>query len=248
MPDRIPRHWVDALFRKFIAFYGSAWTQKYGSVGLTIDELAEEWSIELGGLSGEEMARGVAACRSLKFPPSLPEFLTLCRPATASNRPSGDEAWAIAIRAADEAETVVWTEEIAEAWRICLPVFRSGDEIGARMAFRSAYERITADARVVGTPARWIVSEGHDADRRIAAIQQAQTAGLLPAPVVAQYVPLIESRADPLPSAEVAQRIAELKAALSMSSRSEREPEYKRTQALKAQAAQNLAGYQEGRA
>lgn len=241
MPDHapLPRRWIDALFRKFVVYYGSAWTQRFGSVGLSMDELADEWANELAGFSGDELACGVAACKTAKFPPSLPEFLAFCRPATASNRPSADEAWAIALRASDEAETVVWTEEIAQAWGVCLPVVESGDEVGARMAFRAAYERITADAKVAGVPAKWIVSQGHDADKRAIAIERARVAGLLPAPVVAQFVPLIESRREPAPSTDVAARIADLKAALS-ASRPPRETETDRTRRLKAEAARKI--------
>jgi hypothetical protein len=220
--------------------YGAAWLQKYGSIGLTMDELADEWAIELRGLTGDEIRRGLQACRSSKFPPSIPEFIEFCRPATSSNRPSADEAWAIAIRAADEAETVVWTEEIAEAWGICRSVMDAGDEIGARMAFRAAYDRLTADARVSGTPAKWIVSQGHDVDRRAAVIEQARSAGLLPAPVVSQFVPLLESRAQPLPAADVAAKIAELRAITGARKPPERESEHERTRRLKEEAARRL--------
>lgn len=97
---------------------------------------------------------------------------------SASKRPTADEAWAISIKARDEADTVVWTEEMAQAWGICKPVMDCGDEVGARMAFRASYERLVADAKREGRPARWVVSEGFDKHLRLAAVQKAQSAGL----------------------------------------------------------------------
>ena len=96
-------------------------------------------------------------------------------------RPGADEAWAIALRAADEAETVVWTAEASQAWAIARPVLDSGDEVGARMAFRDAYNRLVEQARQHRQPATWSTSIGFDPQRREAAITAAVEAGRLPA-------------------------------------------------------------------
>jgi hypothetical protein len=60
------------------AFYGSkladAWT------GSNLDEVKEIWAEELGGYSPEEIRDGVAAMKKRDWPPTLPEFLKLCRP------------------------------------------------------------------------------------------------------------------------------------------------------------------------
>lgn len=102
--------------------------------------------------------------------------------------PSGNEAWAMALAARDEANTVVWTEQIAEAMGIAQPVLDLGDETGARMAFREAYDRILRERR---QPPRWFASLGSDPGRRAAALDSAvrsgrlterHAAGLLPAP------------------------------------------------------------------
>jgi len=39
------------------------------------------WAKELAGYSPDEIARGIAACRTRDWPPTLPEFLKVCRPA-----------------------------------------------------------------------------------------------------------------------------------------------------------------------
>ena len=104
-------------------------------------------------------------------------------------RPGADEAWAIALTSRDESETVVWTAEAAEAFAICSPVLETGDEVGARMAFKDAYNRLVSTARLAGTPATWNASLGWDANKREAAITKASTAGLLPAPTVQALLP-----------------------------------------------------------
>lgn len=92
-------------------------------------------------------------------------------------RPGADEAWAIAICAADEFDTVCWTQEMAEAWGTVLPVFESGDQIGARMAFRGAYDRLVAVARGFHRRPVWTVSEGFDVERRRLALTRAAELG-----------------------------------------------------------------------
>lgn len=97
-------------------------------------------------------------------------------------RPDDNEAWAIAITSQDERETVVWTQEMAEAFRVASPLMAAGDEIGARMAFKDSYKRLVDNARATNKPACWSVSAGWDGDRRQIAVQKAVVAGLLAAP------------------------------------------------------------------
>lgn len=97
-------------------------------------------------------------------------------------RPDDNEAWAIALTTRGEEETVVWTEETRDAFLACNPVLASGDEIGARMAFKDAYARLVAEARAMHRPARWVVSEGWDKTRKAVVLAKAQREGLLPAP------------------------------------------------------------------
>jgi hypothetical protein len=104
-------------------------------------------------------------------------------------RPGPEEAWAIAIQAADENRTLVWTGEIAAAWGIARTVFERGDEVGARMAFKDAYGRIVAEARRDGLGATWMPTIGADPDQRDEALQRAHSAGLLPAPEALRALP-----------------------------------------------------------
>lgn len=101
---------------------------------------------------------------------------------TQDGRPEANEAWAIAMTSYDEAETVLMTPEIQQAAASAESVFRAGDKIGARMAFIATYERLVSTARQVGTPLKWSLSLGHDAERRASAIESAERLGRLPAP------------------------------------------------------------------
>jgi hypothetical protein len=129
-------------------------------------------------------------------------------------RPGADEAWAIALLARDEAATVVWTEETAQAFAACKPVLDLGDEVGARMAFRQTYDRLVNGARKQGQPNRWQASLGFDMALREQALHRAATAGLLPAPHAAALLPPPLTGEDIVPDSEARAAIARIQAML----------------------------------
>jgi hypothetical protein len=110
--------------------------------------------------------------------------------ATNDSRPGADEAWAIARSSLDERTTVVWTAEICEAFSIARPVLDNGDEVGGRMAFKDAYNRLVTAARLTRRPAEWKPSLGWDAQMREETIRNAALAGMLPAPIVDALLPM----------------------------------------------------------
>lgn len=114
-------------------------------------------------------------------------------------RLGANEAWAIALDARHESATVVWTDEMAEAWASARPVMELGDEVGARMAFLSAYERCCKDARAAGRRVRWVASLGHDESQRARALQAAAAAGRVVIGGVADDIPAL-----PAPRAAIA--------------------------------------------
>ncbi len=130
------------------------------------------WAI---GAHIKDAARG-------KFTPKPADIIDKIETAQKDTRPADDEAWAIALTSRDEAATVVWTAETAEAFSACRPVLDTGDEIGARMAFKAAYKRLVETARADRRPVVWSISEGWDKLSRNAAVSKAVLAGLLPAP------------------------------------------------------------------
>lgn len=102
---------------------------------------------------------------------------------------TANEAWSLALPAADERNTVVWTSEASKAWSVALPLLGVGDKVGARMAFIAAYERHVSTAKSEGKQPVHEVSAGWDAAGRDLAIQQAQIAGLLPPPAPVSALP-----------------------------------------------------------
>lgn len=90
---------------------------------------------------------------------------------------SSDEAWAVAIEAQDERATVVWTLEAAKAFQEAKPLLDMGDKIGARMAFKGAYERCVSQAMSEGQRPEVLPCYGHDANARESAINKAIAQG-----------------------------------------------------------------------
>jgi len=96
-----------------------------------------------------------------------------------------DEAWTLAVKAMDEGATVILNSEILQAREVAMDIYHSGDKVGARMAFRDAYNRITLNS---GKPT-WFVSLGHDKDSRESEIAKAYEAGLISYTQVKKYLP-----------------------------------------------------------
>ena len=166
-----------------------------------ISVTAELTGASLSGPAVAMMAKDLTALHSEE---AILRALTRCRkelsrPLTAGavferlseddGRPSGDEAWAIALQSSDEAETVVWNVEIQKAMAAARPILDAGDKIGARMAFREAYERVVRNNREAGIVPVWEASLGWDKERRALAIESAHSLGLLSAPQVAALLP-----------------------------------------------------------
>ena len=92
-------------------------------------------------------------------------------------RPAANEAWAVALSALDDRNTVIWTGEMARAWETARLIAQAGDLIGARMAFIAAYDRLVREARDMRLLPEVIVSEGWDASTRALAVEKAMALG-----------------------------------------------------------------------
>lgn len=135
-----------------------------------------------------EIEAALARCRA-----ELTGRLTLAaileRIPSAQQHLAPNEAWALALASMDEAETVVWTDEIAEALGAASPILQGGDKVGARMAFLSAYERAVTIAKSEGRRPRWTPSLGTDPQRRKMVLDEAVADGRLPAPRAEALLP-----------------------------------------------------------
>lgn len=58
--------------------YGSKFAQQWE--GLTPRDLRDSWNQKLAGLTEAEIRAALVACLTREWPPTLPEFLRLCRP------------------------------------------------------------------------------------------------------------------------------------------------------------------------
>jgi hypothetical protein len=173
--------------------------------------------------------------------------------AAKDGRPAADEAWALALKCIDEMQTVVWTAEIAHAWGIAKPVLDLGDKVGARMAFKAAYESATEKARSAREHIAWSVSLGFDEKARNAAISEAVALGrvsnaLLQAPSgpVAGLLELTQAHGCP---PHIKERLEQIKADMFVGYEEESLDVVwrKRTDALKAQQAEAVRRYEEGK-
>jgi len=75
--NAVPKHWIEALFAKMSAFYGSRFAAMWA--GSKADEVQKAWGIELGKLTREQLKAGVESLTAFLKPPSLPEFVNHCR-------------------------------------------------------------------------------------------------------------------------------------------------------------------------
>lgn len=84
--------WVEKLFQKFEDFYGAKWAAQYGD--FPRQRVKQTWAEELAGFSdmGGAIAQALNAQKESPFPPTLPEFLKLCRDAARRMGGSGAPA------------------------------------------------------------------------------------------------------------------------------------------------------------
>jgi hypothetical protein len=158
------------------------------TLGQTISATAADlMASDLADYPAPVIASALQACRR-ELTGKLTLAAILERVQAEDGRPGDDEAWAIALCAADESDSVVMTEEIHVALSAARPVLERGDKVGARMAFKSAYVRAVDTARRQAKPVKWSLSMGTDPQRRLLAVEEAARQGRLPAPEAAAFV------------------------------------------------------------
>lgn len=138
----------------------------------------------------QRVLAGLDLCRR-EFGGKLTPAVIIEKIQQADGRPGVGEAWAIAIAAADERNTVVWTPEIAQAWALACPLYGC-DKFGARKAFEEAYQRAVRAAISECRPVTWRASIGWDNSARDTALNDAVTKGLLTHDSVAMFLPAPE--------------------------------------------------------
>jgi len=110
-------------------------------------------------------------------------------------RPGPEEAWSMIPR--DESASVVWTEEMAAAFGVALPLLNEGDAVAARMAFTERYRKLCQKARDESAPPKWTPSYGTDQLGREAAITEAMRHNRLSYQQAVTLLPSIKDREAP---------------------------------------------------
>lgn len=100
-------------------------------------------------------------------------------------RPGAEQAWASFPKSEEIAGVV--TDEMSVAWGAAASLYAS-DHVGARMAFKEAYEREIRQARASGKPPVWRVSPGFDKASTEGVAIEGMKAGLLSPASALQYI------------------------------------------------------------
>ena len=176
------------LISKMRINYGKKFADQW--VGVDVEELKQAMVEAYQGLTVEDFARGVNRMKHEQWPPTIPEFRSWCEPKT-DDWLGSHEAWAIAEKSIgfDGQElTVIWTEQMAQAFSRCEELIKIGDKYQraeAKKIFCDAYDRLVTQAKDQGLKPIYVTSLGTDKDQAIAAIKQAEVDGFLPAPEAA---------------------------------------------------------------
>lgn len=176
------------LISKMRINYGKKFADQWA--GVDVEELKQAMVEAYQGLSMEAFARGYARMLQEQWPPTIPEFRSWCEPKT-DDWLGSHEAWAIAEKSIgfDGQElTVIWTEQMAQAFSRCEELIKTGDKYQraeAKKIFCDAYDRLVTQAKDQGLKPIYVTSLGTDKDQAIAAIKQAEVDGFLPAPEAA---------------------------------------------------------------
>jgi len=152
---------------------------------------AETLAGDLADFDEAVILDALARCRmELQGPLRISEILSRIR----DGRPDADEAWAMMPQ--DELASVVWTDEMAKAWGIVMPLLEAGDTGTARKTFLEVYDKAVLEARIRHDPPRWTPSLGRDvADRERMLLDALHKRRLSPAHV-AQLLPSTRISAD----------------------------------------------------
>lgn len=173
------------LISKMRINYGKKFADQWA--GVDVDELKQAMVDAYQGLTVEDFARGVNRMKHEQWPPTIPEFRSWCEPKT-DDWLGSHEAWAIAEKSIgfDGQElTVIWTEQMAQAFSRCEELIKTGDKYQraeAKKIFCDAYDRLVTQAKDQGVKPIYVTSLGTDKDQAIAAIKQAEVDGFLTAP------------------------------------------------------------------
>lgn len=98
--EAIPLTWVDRIWQRLNFKYGNKFLDMWAA--FDIAEVKQAWSEDLAGYTAEELKRGLDALGD--WPPTLPEFMRLCRPPIDPKREWAEACEQMAIRLKGQGE------------------------------------------------------------------------------------------------------------------------------------------------
>lgn len=110
-----------------------------------------------------------------RFAPKPADIISIYDMMLPDGRLGPEEAWALYPH--NEWASAVITNEIAEAMQVAHPLIKVDDMIGARMAFKEAYNRITTQNKFNGVAPKWFPSLGMNPEGREPALKEAMEKG-----------------------------------------------------------------------
>lgn len=200
------------LISKMRINYGKKFADQWA--GVDVEELKSEMVDQYQGLSAEDFARGVNRMKREPWPPTIPGFREWCEP-DSEEWLGAHEAWAIAEKSISfdgKEMTVVWTEQMAQAFSRCEDLIKTGDKYQraeAKKIFCDAYDRLVTQAKDKGLKPIYVTSLGVDKDQRITAIQQAAVDGFLTQPDASALLEHKQSKLEQVSESERYKTIAQ---------------------------------------
>lgn len=200
------------LISKMRINYGKKFADQWA--GVDVEELKSEMVDQYQGLSAEDFARGVNRMKREPWPPTIPGFREWCEP-DSEEWLGAHEAWAIAEKSINfdgKEMTVVWTEQMAQAFSRCEDLIKTGDKYQraeAKKIFCDAYDRLVTQAKDKGLKPIYVTSLGVDKDQQITAIQQAAVDGFLTQPDASALLEHKQSKLEQVSESERYKTIAQ---------------------------------------
>jgi hypothetical protein len=162
------------------------------AIAVTTDLTGTQMSPAAAKVMAEDLARypeeqvlgALVRCRrELKGRLTIADVLTRLD----DGRPGAEEAWSSIPK--DEAGSVVWTEEMREAYSVASPLIQAGDLVPARMAFLERYRAAVQRARDAHLGVEWSFSPGTDKSGRELALLDAAEKGRISVEAVQRMLP-----------------------------------------------------------
>ena len=149
---------------------------------------------DLDNFTSSDVSAALSKCRKeLRTFPTVSDVISRIE----DGRPGVEEAWMMIPK--DEYASVVWNNEISEAFGICR-IMISEDMVAARMAFKESYSKIVSRNRSAGYRPVWSPSFGFDKFARADAVREAIDKGRITLDHAVLLLPDFEKQKKPAQS------------------------------------------------